>query len=78
MLPLHQKHIIFPGGHSISLEYRRQCNKEIAKWLDRYLGLVSGAQDDRNSQLETGEAPSGVEPQDSDHRLEPQPTETVK
>ncbi|MHC4581937.1 MAG: SUMF1/EgtB/PvdO family nonheme iron enzyme [Planctomycetota bacterium] len=53
----HKKHIIFPGGHSISLEYRRQCNKEIERWLDRYLGPVNSAQDDGDGRSETGEAP---------------------
>ncbi len=52
----HKKHIIFPGGHSISWEYREQCNKEMVKWLDRYLGPVNGVKNDRNSQSEIDDA----------------------
>ncbi len=36
----HKKHIRFPGGHGIAWEYHKQCNQEVVKWLDRYLGPV--------------------------------------
>jgi len=35
-----KKHVIFPGGHSISWEFRDQYNKTILDWLDRYLEPV--------------------------------------
>ncbi|MEA3226499.1 MAG: SUMF1/EgtB/PvdO family nonheme iron enzyme, partial [Planctomycetota bacterium] len=48
----HKKHVIFPGGHSISWEYRKKCNEEIVKWLDRYLGPARGVEDDRDDAYE--------------------------
>ncbi|HPY51335.1 MAG TPA: dienelactone hydrolase family protein, partial [Sedimentisphaerales bacterium] len=35
-----KRHILFPGGHSIPREYRKQYCREIVEWLDRYLGPV--------------------------------------
>jgi dienelactone hydrolase len=35
-----KKHVLFPGGHSISWEFRDEYNKTILDWLDRYLGFV--------------------------------------
>jgi dienelactone hydrolase len=48
----HKKHIILPGGHGISWEYHKQCNREIVKWLDQYLGPVNELEDDRKSEVE--------------------------
>jgi serine/threonine protein kinase/formylglycine-generating enzyme required for sulfatase activity/cephalosporin-C deacetylase-like acetyl esterase len=36
----HKRHILFPGEHSIAWEYRKQYQKEIRDWLDKYLGPV--------------------------------------
>jgi serine/threonine protein kinase/dienelactone hydrolase len=33
-----KKHLLFPGGHSIPWEYRKQYYSEIVKWLDQRLG----------------------------------------
>ena len=52
----HKKHIILPGGHGISWEYHKQCNREIVKWLDQYLGPVDGPEDNRKSEVEMGKA----------------------
>jgi cephalosporin-C deacetylase-like acetyl esterase len=35
-----KKHVRYPGGHSISWEFRDEYNKTILDWLDRYLGSV--------------------------------------
>jgi pimeloyl-ACP methyl ester carboxylesterase len=48
----HKKHVIFPGGHGISWEYHKQCNREIVKWLDQYLGPVKAFGDGGGSQPE--------------------------
>jgi len=48
----HKKHIILPGGHGISWEYHKQCNREIVKWLDQYLGPVNELEDGRKSEVE--------------------------
>ncbi|TKJ32602.1 MAG: hypothetical protein CEE38_22825 [Planctomycetes bacterium B3_Pla] len=48
----HKKHVIFPGGHGISWEYHKQCNREIVKWLDQYLGPVEAFGDGEGSQPE--------------------------
>ncbi len=37
----HKKHLVFPGGHSISWKYRKQYLQAITDWLDRYLGPVN-------------------------------------
>ena len=51
----HKKHIIFPGSHSISWEYRKQCDREVVDWLDKYLGPVDGADYAAESRSEMGE-----------------------
>jgi dienelactone hydrolase len=33
-----KRHVLFPGGHSVPQEYRRQYHREIVEWLDRTLG----------------------------------------
>jgi len=33
-----KRHVLFPGGHSVPQEYRRQYHREIVEWLDRSLG----------------------------------------
>jgi serine/threonine protein kinase/formylglycine-generating enzyme required for sulfatase activity/dienelactone hydrolase len=33
-----KKHVLFPGGHGIAWECRREYYDEIVKWLDRHLG----------------------------------------
>jgi serine/threonine protein kinase/dienelactone hydrolase len=38
--PEHKKHLVFPGEHCIAWECRAPYHKEIADWLDKYLGLV--------------------------------------
>jgi serine/threonine protein kinase/cephalosporin-C deacetylase-like acetyl esterase len=35
-----KKHVVFPGGHSISWEFRDEYDKTILDWLDMYLGPV--------------------------------------
>ncbi|UCF14893.1 MAG: protein kinase [Phycisphaerales bacterium] len=50
----HKKHILFPGGHGISWEYHRQCNREVVNWLDKYLGPVDVSGYATDSQSEMG------------------------
>ncbi|HRV47891.1 MAG TPA: protein kinase [Sedimentisphaerales bacterium] len=35
-----KRHILFPGGHAVPREYRKQYHREIVEWLDRCLGPV--------------------------------------
>ncbi|MHC4573034.1 MAG: protein kinase domain-containing protein [Planctomycetota bacterium] len=36
-----KRHIVYPGGHSATWEYRPKCQKNILDWLDHYLGPVA-------------------------------------
>ena len=36
-----KKHIVFPGGHFVLWEYRKQYNEKVTSWLDQCLGPVT-------------------------------------
>jgi dienelactone hydrolase len=36
-----KRHITYPGGHGLAWEYRKDYEKDLREWLDRYLGPVN-------------------------------------
>jgi dienelactone hydrolase len=39
-----KQHIVYPGGHSIAWEYRKEYRRDMLNWLDRHLGPVKSTQ----------------------------------